>query len=271
MFETIMKLDSIFKNGLLSSGLTIAIITIILIIVNRILSKFIKKRWTTTDVVPMRIKRVAIWTVAMTTIFLQINPLQSFATTLLASGGLFAVIIGLASQEAASSMINGAMIFTYKPFIINDTISIPERNVKGKVLDITLRHTVLETHEKTKLIIPNTIMNQSMIENISSIPNKKANYLNIEISYQSDLDTAITIIQELAHKHPFCIDPRSSKEKKQKISKIPIHCTALKEKSISLQATIYSKDNGKGFDMLSDLRKQIVKKFEQQGIMIISS
>ena len=271
MIETIMKLDSIFKNGILSSGLTIAIISTILMIINRILSKFIKKRWPTTYIVPMRIKRAVIWTIAMTIIFLQINPLQSFATTLLASGGIFAVIIGLASQEAASSMINGAMIFTFKPFNISDTISIPERNVRGKVLDITLRHTILETHEKTKLIIPNTIMNQSMIENISSIPNKKPNYLQVEISYQSDLDLAITIIQELANKHPACIDPRTAKEKKQKMSKIPVHCTALKEKSISLQATIYSKDNGNGFEMLSDLRKQIVKNFEEKGIVIISS
>lgn len=271
MIETIMKLDSIFKNGLVSSGLNIAIIITILIIINRIITKFIKKRWTTSYVVPMRIKRAIIWTVALTSILLQIKPLQSFATTLLASGGFFAVIIGLASQEAASSMINGAMIFTFKPFNINDTISMPERNVRGKVLDITLRHTVLETHEKTKLIIPNTIMNQSMVENISSTPNKKANYLQIEINYLSDLDHAITIIQELADNHPFCIDPRSNKQKKQNVSKIPVHCTALKEKSISLQATIYSKDNSKGFEMLSDLRKQLVKTFEEQGIVILNS
>ncbi|MFV0395459.1 MAG: mechanosensitive ion channel family protein [Coprobacillaceae bacterium] len=268
MEEIIKHLDSIFTNGLISSGLTIIITIIILLLINRFIKKLIKKRWADNDLVAQRVRKIILWTIALSTIFVQIKPLQALSTTLLASGGIFAVIIGLASQEAASSMINGAMIFAYKPYSINDNISIPTQNIRGKVLDITLRHTVLETIEKTQLIVPNTIMNQSIIENISNIPNKKANYLLIDISYDSDMDNAIDIIQKLASKHSACIDPRNTKEKKQGIPMVPIHCMEFKESSISLRATIYSKDSGKGFEMLSDLRKQIIKEFEEQGISI---
>lgn len=271
MDKTLKYLDSIFKYGLLDSGLTIITMLITVLIINRFLNIFIKKRWKDSFLMPMRVKKVVMGTIVLTTIFFQIKSLNSLATTLLASGGIFAVVIGLASQEAASSMINGILIVSYKPYVINDTISIPDRNVRGKVLDITLRHTVLETSEKTQLIIPNTIMNQSMIENVSNIPNKKANYLLLTIRYDSDLEQAIQIIQNLASKHPFCIDVRSSKEKKQKLPKVPIHCVEFQENGVSLKATIYSRDNTKGFEMLSDLRREIVKTFEENAIVIPSS
>lgn len=267
--ETAIKhLDATFANGLLDSGITIVLTIIVLLVLNRILNKIIKKRWSNNMYIAVRIKRVLLYTIALATIFMQIKPLQSIATTLLASGGIFAVIIGLASQEAASNMINGFMIFTYKPYTVGDFISIHDQNVKGKVIDISLRHTVLETLEKTQIIVPNTVMNKAVIENVSNVPNKKANYLYIDISYESDIEKAIAIIQKQAMAHSHMVDGRTSKEKKQNLPAIPVHCIEFKESGIALRATILSKDSGSGFEMLSDLRKSIKKEFDDENISI---
>lgn len=268
MEQTVKHLDGIFANGLLDSSITILITIAILLVINRILNKVIKKRWANNIYIAIRIKRVILYTIALSTIFMQVKPLQSIATALLASGGIFAVIIGLASQEAASNMINGFMIFTYKPYTVGDFISIPEQTVKGKVIDISLRHTVLETLEKTQIIIPNTVMNKAVIENISNVPNKKANYLFIDISYESDIEKAITIIQKQAMAHNNWIDGRNAKEKKQKIQAVPVHCIDFMDSGIRLRATILSKDNASGFEMLSDLRISIKKEFDESGISI---
>ena len=56
---------------------------------------------------------------------------------------------------------------------------------------------VIETLEKTQMIVPNDIMNKAIIENISQIEHVKANYLYIDISYESDIDQAIKVIQDL--------------------------------------------------------------------------
>lgn len=266
--DTIIKyINSIFENGI-ESIITIVVTILFLLILNRLLNKVVKKRWANSLYIAIRVKRIVLYTIALSVIFMQIKPLQSIAAALLASGGILAVVIGLASQEAASNMINGIMIFTYKPYIVGDFINIPEQNVKGKVIDIALRHTIMETLEKTQIIIPNTLMNKAVIENISNVPNKKANYLYIDISYESDVNKAIAIIQEQTKKHALFIDPRTNKEKKQQIESVPVYCVDFKEYAMSLRATVTSLDNANGFIMLSDLRLSIKEAFDQEGISI---
>lgn len=262
------QLDSIFEHGLINSSISIGLVLVFVFILNHILNKIINKKFTHNLLIATRLKRLFLWLIILWAVFAQIKSLQSLAATLLASGGILAVIIGLASQEAASNMINGFMIYTYKPFVVNDFINVLSQNVMGTVIDITLRHTVIETLEKTQVIIPNTIMNNAVIENISNVPNKKANYLYIDISYDSDIDKAITLIQQECMKHPLRIDPRSKQERKSNVDMIPVLCTAFKDSGITLRATIHSKNNAEGFVMLSDLRIAIKKAFDQNDITI---
>lgn len=262
------QLDSIFEHGLINSSISILLVLVFVIILNHILNKYIQKKYSHNLLMAKRIKKVVLITIVLWSVFAQIKPLQSLATTLLASGGIIAVVVGLASQEAASNMINGLMIYAYKPFVANDYINIIDHNVTGTVLDITLRHTVIETLEKTQVIIPNTIMNNAVIENISNVPDKKANYLYIDISYESDIDKAIALIQEECSTHPLLIDPRTAQEKKQNVTMIPVRCVEFKDSGIALRATVYSKDNAEGFIMLSDLRIKVKKAFDHHGIEI---
>lgn len=262
------QLDSIFEHGLINSSISILLVLVFVIILNHILNKYIQKKYSHNLLMAKRIKKVILISIILWSIFSQITPLQSLATTLLASGGIIAVIVGLASQEAASNIINGLMIYAYKPFVANDYINIISHNVTGTVLDITLRHTIIETLEKTQVIIPNTIMNNAVIENISNVPDKKANYLYIDISYESDIDKAIALIQEECSKHPLLIDPRTTNEKNQNVTMIPVRCVEFKDSGIALRATVYSKDNAEGFTMLSDLRINIKKAFDHNGIEI---
>lgn len=262
------QLDSIFEHGLINSSISILLVLVFVIILNHILNKYIQKKYSHNLLMAKRIKKVILISIVLWCVFTQIKPLQSLATTLLASGGIIAVVVGLASQEAASNIINGLMIYAYKPFVANDYINIISHNVTGTVLDITLRHTIIETLEKTQVIIPNTIMNNAVIENISNVPDKKANYLYIDISYESDIDKAIALIQEECSKHPLLIDPRTTNEKNQNVTMIPVRCVEFKDSGISLRATVYSKDNAEGFTMLSDLRINIKKAFDHNGIEI---
>ena len=237
---------------------------IVLIAINKLLNKFIKKKWPDNYVLQKRIKKIILITIFLAIICSEVKFLKSFATALLASGGIVAVVIGLASQEAAGNLINGAMIMAYKPYKIGDFIVVTGHNVRGTVIDISLRHSVIETLEKTQMIVPNDIMNKAIIENISQIEHVKANYLYIDISYESDIDQAIKVIQDLVVKHPLFIDGR--KDKKDPL--VPVIVSDLKDSSIQLRATITSEDNVQGFQMLADIRKDLVTEFKKEGIEI---
>lgn len=269
--ENIYKqIDNLFVNGLIGSGISIILLIIFVLIINKIINKLMHKKIDDPLklVFPMRIKKMIIITIIIAAIMGELTATQTIIKALLASGGILAVIIGLASQEAASNIINGFMIMTYKPYKIGDFVNVQEYNVRGTVIDISIRQSVIETIERTQIIIPNTIMNKAIIENISNVQNQKANHLVIEISYESDIDKAISIIQEEGGKHPLCLDGRSEEQKQENVPIIDVYCTAFNESGIQLRATVLSKDNATGFKLLSDLRLKIKERFDNEGIVI---
>lgn len=269
--ENIYKqIDKLFVNGLIGSGISIILLIIFVLIINKIINKLMHKKIDDPLklVFPMRIKKMIIITIIIAAIMSELTATQTIIKALLASGGILAVIIGLASQEAASNIINGFMIMTYKPYKIGDFVNVQEYNVRGTVIDISIRQSVIETIERTQIIIPNTIMNKAIIENISNVQNQKANHLVIEISYESDIDKAISIIQEEGGKHPLCLDGRSEEQKQENVPMIDVYCTAFNESGIQLRATVLSKDNATGFKLLSDLRLKIKERFDNEGIVI---
>lgn len=265
MLETI---NNIFIESALDSAIVISVTIVSLFVLSTLLNKMIKKFIPNKYLILNKIKKYIINFIILFTILYQIKSMHSILTALLASGGIIAIVLGLACQEAASSTINGMMILFYKPFTIGDFIFISSHNVRGKVYDITLRHTVIETLEKTQVIIPNTIMNSTLIENISNVPNNKANHLFFDISYHSDYDRAVAIIKEHAIKHPKCIDQRTPEQIKSGIEQIDVYCMELKESSVLIRATIFTLDNMSGFELLSDLRIQIKNAFNENNILI---
>lgn len=269
--ENIYKqIDKLFVNGLIGSGISIILLIIFILIINKLINKLIHKKIDDPLklVFPMRIKKMIIITIIIAVIMGELTATQTIIKALLASGGILAVIIGLASQEAASNIINGFMIMTYKPYKIGDFVNVQEYNVRGTVIDISIRQSIIETIERTQIIIPNTIMNKAIIENISNVQNQKANHLIIEISYESDIKKAISIIQEEGNKHPLCLDGRSEEQKEENVPMIDVYCTAFNESGIQLRATVLSKDNATGFKLLSDLRLKIKERFDSEGIVI---
>lgn len=269
--ESIYKqIDSIFEHGLIKSSVNILILVIVVLIINKLINKIMKTKITDPIklIFPMRIKKIILITIILATIMSEISAMQSIIKALLASGGILAVIIGLASQEAASNIINGFMIMTYKPYKIGDFVNVKEYNVIGTVIDISMRHSIIETIERTQVIIPNTVMNKAIIENVSNVKAQKANHLFIEVSYECDLQKAITIIQEESAKHPLCLDARTEDQKKGNESPVYVHCIEFNDSGIQLRATVLSKDNATGFQLLSDLRLSIKKRFDEEGIVI---
>ncbi len=262
------KINKLFINGIIDALILTAIVGICLLICYFLTNKFIKKRWPKSILSSKRIQRKIFIVILIFVFLFQIHSMTAVLAALLASGGLLAVVIGLASQEAASDLINGMMIIMYHPYNVDDFIFLPTENVRGKVIIITVRHTIIETLEKTQVIIPNTIMNKTMIENISNIATNKANHLFISISYESDINKAITIIQELASTHPLTIDNRSQEDISSGVPEIEVLCVDLQENGISLRATIFTQDNATGFSMMSDLRIQVKQAFDKNNITI---
>ena len=85
-------------------------------------------------------------------------------TSLLATSGVLAMIIGLAIQVNITNIFSGIVINVEQPFRIGDWIEI-DHKYKGKVIDITWRTTRILTQQGNILCFPNSYTSESPINN----------------------------------------------------------------------------------------------------------
>jgi len=87
-------------------------------------------------------------------------------TSLLATSGVLAMIIGLAIQMNISNIFSGIAINVERPFRIGDWIRVTD-NEPGRVVSITWRTTRLETIDRNIICIPNAMASDTTLENLS--------------------------------------------------------------------------------------------------------
>lgn len=87
-------------------------------------------------------------------------------TSLLATSGMIAMIIGLAIQINISNIFSGIAINLERPFNIGDWIRLGDYD-EGKVVDITWRTTRIKTRDENILSIPNAIASESVVKNFN--------------------------------------------------------------------------------------------------------
>jgi len=210
----------------------------------------------------------AIYFIGFAMMIYQIDYLKSISVSILASSGIMAVVVGFASQQTFANLVSGLFISFFKPFRIGDRIRFIDRETMGIVEDITLRHTVLRTYENKHIIIPNNIMNNELIENANIVEDKICTYLNVGISYDSDINKAMRIIQEEVIRHEDYYDNRTKEEVQSGTEPVAIKVLELGESSVNLRAWVWAKDPLTGFMMNCDLNKRVKERFDREGIEI---
>ncbi|WP_320019532.1 mechanosensitive ion channel family protein [Labilibaculum manganireducens] len=208
-----------------------------------------------------------IFTIVVIIVFYSIPELKSVGVSLMASAGILAAILGFASQQAFSNIISGIFIVIFKPFRVGDFIKIGELH-QGTVEDITLRHTVIKNPENRRVIIPNSVISSETILNSSITDAKVCSFIEIGISYSSNIDKAIEIIQNQALNHPNFYDNRTEEEKEENIDQVVVRVINLGDSSVTLRAYVWAEDSGKAFVTKCDLLKSIKEQFDRDGIEI---
>lgn len=192
--------------------------------------------------------------------------LRALASSILAGAGILAVAIGFASQQVLSNIISGFFIVIFKPFRVNDQIKIKE--LTGSVEDITLRHTVVRNFENKRIIVPNSVMSNEVITNSDFSGGEICKWIEIGISYDSDITLAKKIIKQEILAHPLHIDPRTDLQKEENIELAPVKVVGLGEYSVNLKAWAWAENTANAFLMYCDLLESIKNKFDAEKIEI---
>ncbi|MRX70374.1 mechanosensitive ion channel [Flavobacterium resistens] len=197
---------------------------------------------------------------------IQIPEFKIIGHSFLAGAGVISLVAGLASQQALSNIVSGIFLVIFKPFKINDKITI--NNFVGTVEDINLRQVVLKDAENNRIIIPNSVISNQIIVNTNMHDTKCCKIIEIGIGYDSDLEKALEIMKDEIAKHPFFIDTRTKEAKSQKAPLVVARVVALADSSVNLKAWAWAKNSTDGFIMYCDLLQSIKKRFDEAKIDI---
>jgi len=201
-------------------------------------------------------------------IFLSLIPgMEKVSSSILAGAGIMAMAIGFASQEALSNIIGGMFIVFAKPFRIGDSIKIDEV-VNGTVSEITLRHTIIRSLDNRMIIIPNSKINSSTIVNSTIGEQETCSFIEVGVSYETDLNKAMDVMREEIMRHPMLIDRRAPEEKQTGTPQVIIRVIELGNFSIKLKAWAWAANAGDAFVMKCDLLKSIKEHYDRENIEI---
>ncbi len=175
-------------------------------------------------------------------------------TSLIAGLGIGGLAFALAAKDMLSNMFGGVSIVTDKPFKIGDWISIGGKD--GTVKEIGLRTSRISAFDGSELIMPNSMIADSIIENVSRQKKRRSKY-NIGLVYgtsNAKIKKAVKIIKDAVKK-------QSNTER----------CDVFTDDffgdfSLNLTVQYWITDMKKRRKIISDINMDIKVKFEKEGI-----
>ena len=193
--------------------------------------------------------------------------LKGIFTSLLAGSGVAALVLSIASQDAISNFVSGLIIMFSKPYKVGDLIKYVDTGTLGYVTEIKIRHTVIKTLENTQLIVPNSIINNTAIENYSYNDDRRVYQpLAVDITYESDYNKALVLMTAVIQKNPNFIDVRSEKEKENGKPPVVVRFRKFGDSSLTMEAWVWAKNYVTWLNMRSELNQAIKKAFDENGI-----
>lgn len=221
---------------------------------------------TTLLIFAYNVVRTLIYFFAAVIVIYSIPAAKSTMNMLLASGGVLAVILGFAGQEALSDVAGGVMILAFKPFEIGDFICYLDKNITGTIEDITLRHTIIVTPQNKRVIVPNGMMNQSVVENSNYTDSIVCDFYEIGITYESDVDRAIDLLREEVGRQPLYLDHRTAEEIKEGVPLVKVRVTQLADSAVVLRAWLWAQNVGDLAELKFTLNRSVKKQFDLEGV-----
>ncbi len=227
-----------------------------------------EKRFATQYAFLKRLFTAVIYLVGIIAVISLFPQLRSISVALLASAGFAGIVIGLAAQKVIGGLLSGVMLSVFQPFRVGDYVTF--KNEYGQIEDISLFYTVLRTWENKRLVIPNYLITDEVVENWSIADPKIFWVLDIGISYDSDIDLARKIMLEEAEKHPNVmkakeVDP-TAENGERKAAAVRVH--ELADFAVVMRLGFWVYDRSQAYATAADLRESIKKRFDAEGVEI---
>lgn len=194
-------------------------------VIIKLKSKRYKDTDNTTGKIILRIVKIGIYIIAG---FMVISELGYNISGVVTGLGLSGIVITLAAQDTAKSLIGGIAIFLDKPFKIGDYIKVDK--YEGTVEEIKFRTTNIRTIDNSVLHIPNSEMSIAPIINYSEMKKRR-----ISIKLVLEFDTSLEKVEIVKNRIREMLSQREDIEKES----ILVNFQEISDNGIDLVITAY--------------------------------
>ena len=164
--------------------------------------------------------------------------------------------IGFGLQNVINNFVSGIIILFERPFKVGDWVIV--NNEEGRIKQINIRSTEIETFKKTSIIIPNATLISNSVTNLTHGNNWSRQSVTVGVAYGTDVDKVKQILLECAAKCKYVL-------------KNPAPYVLFKDfgpSSLDFEVRCYTNDIWNGWIIPSDLRTEINRRFIEEGIEI---
>ena len=232
---------------------SILIAIAIFLSVDFVFKKIIKKHDNITNRILRKIARTSIIVITLVAVLDRFNILGDMTKTFLTNSALLVAVLGFLLQNTLKNILAGALLLSSETFKIHQRIRLPEKDISGVIEKINMRHTIIHLTTNERAIVPNSLLNDAIIVNNDLTDSTTVYPLIITIGLDKDLMKAKKIIRSIIEKNENVLNKDSD----------TIITTVTKD-TVELKTLIKTKDLDTSFDTLSDLRKDIICKLNQE-------
>ena len=186
----------------LAAAVGAVVLLLVAWIISGIVSRLIRKSLERTkfdDTLTRFFSRLAKWAVLLLAVLACLSIFGVETTSFAAVIGAAGLAIGLAFQGSLSNFASGVMLLVFRPFKVGDVVRVAGET--GKVEEIELFTTTLDTPDNRRIIVPNSAVFGSTIENISHHPHRRAD-VNVGVDYDADVDAVRAVLEKAVQTVP---------------------------------------------------------------------
>jgi small-conductance mechanosensitive channel len=225
-------------------------------VAERLIGKILKEKTHLDHGVQDSIMRFTRYTVLIVGVLITLDTIGISIKSLAALGAVLMVGIGFGLQNITQNFISGLIILLERPIKIGDLVEV--KGVRGKVVEIGARSTLIHTRDDIAIIVPNSQFISEQVINESFSGEKIRLGVNIGVSYGCDPKEVEASLLMVAKDHV-------------KVLKGPVPSVVFQgfgSSSLDFSLMVWVSDLWNHEKITSDLRFAIVEDFRGKGIEI---
>lgn len=206
----------------------------------------------------MAVYQIFKYLIYVLTLLLVLTNLQINLDLLVASSAALFVGIGFALQQSFSDVMSGMILLFEGTIEVGDIIVIDELNLAGRVKEIKLRTTIVETLDSISVIVPNSQFTSQNVINWNYNDRETRFRINVAVAYGSDVALVRKLLKQSAQSHGLVLkspEPR-------------VRFKNFGNSSLDFELLFWTARAPEYEDITSDIRFKIEADFRRHGVRI---